>query len=174
MLVFATNHPIFFDTSDSAMFGRAKPVEFTYAGPKDPGLAARLMAELPGIFTWGLAGLHGYLTEGIPAVTPAMAALRERIAAESDPALRFLAMAITEGYLAQDRMAPAAACVLRNELYPKFEAWCALEGVRDVAGKQKFNERIGRIYPQKKSEGWPRFTGLLPGARYGELTWWER
>jgi P4 family phage/plasmid primase-like protien len=174
MLVFATNHPIWFDTSDAAMFGRAKPVEFSYAGPKDPHLMARLLAELPGIFTWGLHGLHGYMTEGIPAVTPAMAKLRERIAAESDPALRFLAMAIEQGYLAQNRTAVASACVGRNELYPKFEAWCELERVRDVAGKQKFNERVGRIYPLAKSDGWPRFSGLLPGARYREVTWWER
>jgi P4 family phage/plasmid primase-like protien len=174
LLVFATNHPIFFDTSDAAMFGRAKPVEFTYSGPKDPGLLRRLLAELPGIFTWALGGLHEYLSQGAPEVTPAMARLRERIAAESDPALRFLSMAITEGYLAHDadRQQPALACAEVSWLYPKFTRWCAQEGIGPVmtAGKQKFNERIGRIYPQLKSGSY-HFTGLLPGPRYREEKW---
>lgn len=172
LIVFATNHPIFFDTSDAAMFGRAKPIKFTYSGPKDEGLRARLLAELPGIFTWALQGLYEYLTGGVPEVTPAMAVLREQIAAESDPALRFLAAAINAGHLAHDkgRTAPISGCVLVSGIYPKFTAWCAAGGVRGVVGKQGFNQRIERIYPQQDSHGM-RFWGLLPGPRFAEAYW---
>ena len=175
LLVFNTNDPIWFDTADTAMFGRAKPVEFTYSGPKDPALLARLLAELPGIFTWALQGLHEYLIEGIPEVSPSMAALRERIAAESDPALRFLAEVIGKGYLAHDkaRTVPASGCVKVSAVYPKFTAWCAAECVRPVAGKQAFNKRVGRIYPQQSSDG-ERFLGLLEGPRFHEPFWQDQ
>jgi P4 family phage/plasmid primase-like protien len=171
LIAFATNHPIFFDTSDAGMFGRATPIEFTYSGPKDEGLRGKLLAELPGIFTWALLGLHGYLTGGIE-VTPSIADLRERIAMESDPALRFLAAAISAGHLGHDkaRTAPTGRCVLVSRLYPKFTAWCVGEGVRNVAGKHQFNKRIERIYPQQDSHGM-RFRGLLPGPRFTEPIW---
>jgi putative DNA primase/helicase len=172
LLVFGTNHPIWFDTSDDSMFGRAKPIEFIYAGPLDPSLPARLKGELPGILTWALHGLNEYLIHGPPEVTPSMARLREKIAAESDPALRFVSAAIRGGYLAHDksRTVPAAGCVKVSGIYPKFTAWAHSEGVRNPVGKHAFNERVGRVYRVLHSNG-ERFTGLLPGPRFGEANW---
>ena len=174
MLVFNTNHPIWFDTADGAMLSRSRPIKFTYAGPKDAALLTRCKAELPGILSWALGGLHEYLTEGDPVITGSMTRLQETIAAESDPVLRFLRDAINAGHLAHDktRTVPAYSCAEMSALYPKFTAWCSAERIGAVAGKHTFNTRIDRIYPREKSGTW-RFRGLLPGPRFRDLLWLE-
>jgi hypothetical protein len=163
-----TNRPIRFDTSDEAMMRRQEPIRFArgYAQP-DPYLEARMATELPGILNRLLECLLWEARNGGPPELPAsMLAERERLADETEDALRFVTEWLEKGWLAEDWTVSTSNCIGVNWLHEQFEAWCIGERIKQqhVPGRKTFSAIVGRRYPAQKSNGY-RFRGLIAGAQ---------
>ena len=159
-----TNRPVAFDTSDTAVLGRQEPVRFA-AGytAKDDALEAKMAAELPGILNRLLACVLDEARHGrVPELPASMAAERERLADQTEPALQFVQELISEGRLVQadPRQVSASNCVQLAWLYTAFEQWCDDEGIRQPVKRGVFKSVVGRRYPPKMSNGC-RFHGLM-------------
>jgi hypothetical protein len=157
-----TNRPVAFDTSDEAVLSRQEPVRFARGYQvMDEHLAQRLSAELPGILNRLLECLLWEARWGLPPLPPSMIAERERLATETEPALRFVEELIGQGRLAEadPRQVSASHCVQLAWLYQAFEQWCHDEGIRPVK-RSVFKAVVGRRYPARMSNGC-RFHGLM-------------
>jgi hypothetical protein len=163
-----SNHPVAFDTSDTAMLERLEPVRFARGyTDMDEGLAGRMEHELPGILNRLLGCVVREAQHGPPPLPGSMVAERERLAAATEPALRFVDEQIEEGWLraAELGSVPVSACVPVNWLHQRYVTWAEDDEVlraAEVEGRKKFSEVVGRRYRVMKSSVY-RFTGLVAG-----------
>ncbi len=139
-LIFACNElPRFMDKSEG-IWRRLLiiPFEVTITeAQREPDIREALMAELPGIFIWALAGLHDLRRQGHFTIPEASATVKEDLRLESNPARAFL----LENYIADDN-----DWVLRTELYEDYKKYCAANGHRAL-GERRFGKEIRRAFP---------------------------
>lgn len=113
----AANHKPVVRNNDHGVWRRIKLVPFTeHIAPeeRDPQLAQKLAAELPGILNWALAGLRIWQTKGL--VEPECVRLgTEEYRNESDQLGQFVGECCV--------VAPTAR-VRPSQLYQKYTEWC--------------------------------------------------
>jgi putative DNA primase/helicase len=90
----ATNHAPIVRGDDPAIWNRLKLIPFTAYYPDDAqttdkGLKQKLMAELPGILNWAIAGYKTYEAKGLPA-PQAVRAATQKYRADSDVLAAFI------------------------------------------------------------------------------------
>lgn len=130
----AVNHRPRIVGTDHAIWRRIRLIPFDVTIPeteRDPDLADKLKAELPGILAWAVEGCALWQREGLKApeaVTAATAAYRE----DSDALAAFLDERCT---------AEADAEVGKADLYKSFKEWAEQTGERELS-QREFNNRI--------------------------------
>jgi P4 family phage/plasmid primase-like protien len=165
-----SNNPIRFNTADDAMMSRQEAVLFQagYDVP-DLDLLERLKSERNGILRLLLDTVAWEARNGLPELPLSVIELRERMAVDTEDALRFVSEYIADGLLAEvggDH--PVYKCAERGKLWEAYRVhWCDSEGVQPVKRKT-FNEIIGRKYPMEHS-GVRVFRGLACTDRWRVL-----
>jgi hypothetical protein len=157
-----SNAPIRFATSDEAMMERQEVVRFArgYAS-MDGGLLDRMRGELPGILNRLLRMVIREARWGPPRLPASMVAERERLASETEDALRFIAGLLEEGRLAEAAGLPFSHYAQVDPLYRAYWDWAQHEErVRQPVGRTTFRDVVGRRYPVVRSDG-KRFRGLV-------------
>ena len=112
----ACNHLPAIRGTDHGIWRRTKLIPFSVTIPEeeqDPGLADRLLNELPGILNWALAGFEAWQQHGLAAPAAVTAAV-ERYRSEQDVIGRFI----------EDRcvLSPAAT-IAKGELFGAYASW---------------------------------------------------
>ncbi|MDP2651988.1 MAG: phage/plasmid primase, P4 family [bacterium] len=154
----AVNHKPRIVGTDHAIWRRIRLIPFTVTIPeseRDPDLADKLKAELPGVLAWAVAGCEMWQMHGLKAprtVTEATATYRE----ESDPLTAFL----------DDRcvLEPGAE-VGKTELYKAFKEWAQEAGERELS-RRDFNQRVAE---RGYEDGRNRKTRFWEGLKLAEL-----
>ncbi len=137
-LFLAGNHKPSVRGDDEGVWRRVLLVPWTNTIPeaeRDADLAEKLLAELPGILNWAIAGCLEWQASGLgvpPLVREATAAYRE----ESDPVREFFDLWCVFG-------ATEEAKVARRVLRKRYEAYCDENGAHPV-GAHKFASRLRR------------------------------
>ncbi|MQR00981.1 DNA primase family protein [Glaciimonas soli] len=136
-LIGATNLlPRLLDHSDG-FFRRAMILrlnrQFTEA-EQDNQREVRLMAELPGILNWAVAGLQNLLTRGSFMIPPSCQVEVTQYRVNSDPVRQF-----AEGFLRACE--DTNRCVRGAELYGYYKDWSADNGYKTLASNQ-FADRL--------------------------------
>lgn len=157
-----SNSPISFATSDAAFMSRQEVIRFARGYEhRDEELLGKMAGELPGILTRLLAYAVREACWGLPPLPASMAAERELLAVETEPALAFIAEWMDRGWLIEQGGLPVYRYAQVGQLYQAFRDWCEREeGVRDVPGRKTFSAIIGRKWPTVRSNGL-RFSGLV-------------
>ena len=130
----------------------------SFYGHEDHGLLNRLLAELPGIFAWALAGKRRLAKRGRFEMPKSSAAAVERLEMLSSPISAFLRDSCI--------VAPGAS-IPCNVLYDHWKAWCEQQG-RDRPGtKQSFGNNLhsaipslGVIQPRDGVKRWRAYQGV--------------
>lgn len=149
IVLLANEEPRFNDPS-GALLGRMIHIEFTrsWIGREDPTLTARLLTELPGIFTWALAGLASLNAGGRLIVPTASRLAAEEIAMTTSPVAGFL----------RDRcvFVDPEACVATylDDLYSAYAKWSLRVGrrrtsERDVFARDLYSAARGRVVKRR-------------------------
>jgi phage/plasmid-associated DNA primase len=163
LVVVLANQAMRMETADIALMKRLRPIEFTQPSNLDMSLKFKLRKEMPGILRWLVEGAERGVKRGNNELepTPSMVALRENMATSVDDCLRFLEEALEEKWVKE--VTPNGVFkefVPVGDLYSRYVMWCAGEGISFPCGKKSFATRIGRRFPQIRSNG-VRFRGLI-------------
>jgi putative DNA primase/helicase len=137
----------------------AKRGESGDAPPEDPGLAAILAGEAPGILAWAVRGAVAYATAGTLHPFPGAVA-RETAAyrAEEDP---------LGGFLREWVVPEAGAATPGPKVYEQYAVWAALVGSKPMTAPvfgRAFTERHDRLgFPvhRRVVHGSPVYEGLI-------------
>lgn len=127
----AANHKPVIRGTDIAIWRRIHLLPFTVQIPKeerDPRLAEKLKAELPGILKWALEGCLLWQSEGLDPPQEVQAATQE-YREEMDPLADFLAECCI---VAPDKFAKAA------DLYKAFTEWAEANGDKNPLNQRNF------------------------------------
>ena len=128
MIWLASNHEPIITGLDDGIWSRIHRVNFEHYIPpeqRDNGLEAKLVAELPGILNWALAGLRAYLVNGLQvpvAVQSAVSHYRH----EQNPLREFLA----ERY---DQTGDQNDETTASEVCEKYNDWARLRQAKQMA-----------------------------------------
>lgn len=148
------NHKPTVKGTDHGIWRRLRLVPFTVRIPedqKDPDLASKLAAELPGILNWAIAGCLRWQREGLR-VPQCVKAATEAYRAEEDIIGQFLDEA-TEGR--------ADARTGRTELYRAYQEWAEGEGINHPLTARRFNRQVEeRGFRWVKSHGTQVWEGI--------------
>lgn len=129
------NHKPSVKGSDLGIWRRIRLVPFTVRIPdseKDPRLAAKLKAELPGILNWALEGCLRWQRDGLQ--TPECVRLATQEYRDDEDVLgQFLAESTAEDR--DDR-------VLMSSLYEAYQRWAASGGIRHPLTARIFNKKL--------------------------------
>jgi putative DNA primase/helicase len=147
------NRPVIPEQSE-AIWRRVRLVPFTVTIPRrdrDLGLQGKLLAELPGVLAWIVAGATRYLREGLHS-PDAVEAATEGYRTDEDPVGRF----VVERCDIDEHGTVATA-----ELFAAWKDWCirngeevgsvrsfgiALSNLRDERGQQRFpSDKVGGV-----------------------------
>ncbi|MHB8870283.1 MAG: DNA primase family protein [Thermoleophilia bacterium] len=127
-------------------FGR----EFT--SDADPGLEGKLLAELPGILTWAVAGCLSWQREGL---TPPEAVLRatEDYRETSDLLAEFVAEHLT---------VEAERSVGATEVFTRYQEWARGQALteREMLNATAFGKKMGERFTYKKTNKGKRYLGV--------------
>jgi P4 family phage/plasmid primase-like protien len=160
----ASNQPIRFASSDEAFMDRQEAIRFARGYEKpDPDVLDKMTRELPGILSLLLWYAIREAHNGPPPLPASMVAERERLADETEDALRFVSEQIEEGRLAEQPGLPVSSYVPVQWLFDSYQFWAEhieREQRTKVLGRKTFSSIVGRRYPTQKS-GVYRFTGLV-------------
>lgn len=150
-LFLAANHKPEIRGTDYAIWRRIHIVPFTVTIPpeeRDGKLVSKLLAELPGILNWAIAGCLAWQREGL-GVPQAVRSATEEYRQEQDVLAVFLE---EHCVIERDASAPTTA------LYKAYTAWAETGGVKPISS-QAFGRRLTE-------------RGMEPGrGRDGKRTW---
>lgn len=110
----------------------------SFFGREDPGLTARLMAELSGIFRWAVEGWHRLRARGYFVPPKSSAAAVQELADLGSPIGAFVREACTQG---------AGAEVGVDQLFTAWRVWCADQGVERAGTKAQFGRDLNAAVP---------------------------
>lgn len=139
VLWLATNFAPNFTCEDDAIWRRTKIIPFTQKfdnATADPYLKDKLLAELPGVLNWALAGAREFLDHGLgepPEIAEQVQAHRDM----TDPVTQFLDEALESGSLAADEK----AAIRTQDLYRMYRTW-SRDGQLMPLGARKFGYRV--------------------------------
>ncbi len=142
----AANHKPNVSGTDHGIWRRIRLIPFTVTIPeceRDPRLAARLLAELPGILAWAVRGCLAWRTQGLglpDAVRDATSSYRDE-------------MDVFAGFLDGRCVADAAARTTAKDLYAAYQAWCAANGEKERSQKALGKRLLERGFGQVKGSG---------------------
>ena len=145
-LFFRTNHKPLIRGTDEGIWSRIRLVEFAEQitdAERDAGLPRRILAELPGILNWALAGCLAWQRDGLgyPAdVRAATGAYR----AEMDMIGAFLEECCVVGFQRH---------VLSKDLYNRYTRWSEENGERPIAQRALGLRLVERGFVNEKGTG---------------------
>ncbi|RUW41355.1 MAG: hypothetical protein EOS31_24670 [Mesorhizobium sp.] len=149
-LILSNELPHLADAS-TALANRYLPLVFikTYLGREDPDLLRQLLAELPGILNWAIAGWRRLKERGRFELPPESMEVLSSLVDLGSPVTAFV-----EELCELD---PSASTV-KHELYRAWQAYCEARGLRpgtiDTFGKELMAAYPGRqIRPSKPRDG---------------------
>jgi putative DNA primase/helicase len=146
-----TNHaPRLRDTGEG-LWRRPVIVPWPVKIPKlqrDLGLREKLLAELPGILAWTIAGAKAYIKEGLPTL-PQIAEATQALRSSCDDLARWLESCVEQGELYSVQSTP---------LYENYRAWSQAEGTPALS-QPKFTLRLAERM------------GSEPKKRHGKMFW---
>jgi len=120
-VVLSTNHrPVIRDTTES-IWRRVRLLPFEVVIPpaeRDPGLASRLKAELPGVLAWAVRGCLEWQAHGLGSAC-AIDAATSGYRADSDP---------LGGFVDEECIVSDSLSVASTALYARWSAWCGARG----------------------------------------------
>ncbi len=128
-----TNHEPVIPGTDDGIWRRLWMVPFSVQIPEekcDPDIAAKLLAESPGILNWCLAGLQRYYENGHRLVQP-------RKVSQATANLRTVSDTVGL-FLATECEIDSQGRMTRSALKEMFEKWSAEEGIRNRVTSNKF------------------------------------
>lgn len=147
----AANHRPSVRGTDHAIWRRIRMIPFlAQVSPddQDPTLLDRLLAEMPGILQWAIAGCHEWAQGGLRP-PPAVLAATQEYRTEQDHVGRFLDECCT--------IADGLAITARD-LRTAYEAWCTENGERAWSAKAMAPHLVDRgCEPQRGGGGTSRF-----------------
>lgn len=160
-IVMVCNRPPRLDDSSCAITNRMVLFHFqrSFAGREDPALAAKLRAELPGVFNWALAGVQALLEDGGFSVTPSSRGYFEDVRRSISPVGAFIDDCI---------VFEAGAVVPANEIYAAYLGWARDQGVDRPAPKYEVTRLLRADHPAVLASRSGAATTLL-GARLNDL-----
>ena len=135
LLILQTNHKPRVTGTDEGIWRRVKLVPFTVTIPperRDPDLAMKLLAELPGVLTWVVEGWRMYQRDGFKEPQAVRAATAE-YRSDSDHVGTFLSERCIVG--------PQHTCT-SAQLYQAYKQWCDEAGERALS-QRTFGVRLG-------------------------------
>jgi putative DNA primase/helicase len=156
-----TNHKPVIRGTDEAIWRRIRLLPFTVTIPeaeRDGELAAKLLAELPGILRWALEGCLAWQADGLgapPAVEAATADYRR-------------SMDVLGDFFDDVCVLHPDAKAKAGDLYAAFVGWCDRNGERERLTKQAFGRRLTERGFQSKRDGRARWWLGLGLATDGE------
>lgn len=134
-MIMGNDMPRFTDAS-GALAGRMIHVQFpgTFYGRERPSVKTDLLAELPGILNWALAGLRRLTANGAFTVPQSSEELATEVQRQQSPVQAFLddACAFTE----------AANPVPLDELFPVYRAWARAADVEHPMDRERFGRAL--------------------------------
>jgi putative DNA primase/helicase len=135
-MIMGNDMPRFTDAS-GALAGRMIHVQFpgSFFGRERPTVKADLMAELPGILNWALAGLARLDAAGRFTVPQTSEELAAEVRRQQSPVQAFL-----DDTCAQSDEAPP---VPLDELYPVYKAWAKDAGVEHPLNREHLSRALG-------------------------------
>lgn len=139
IMILSNDLPAFADAS-GAITSRMVLLTFaqSFLGKEDTGLESRLMAELPGILNWALAGLDRLDRRGKFVQPESSATAAEILASSVSPFNAFLDECCVVG---------PEHSVSKDALYAAWEAWC-IDSKRDHPGtKEGLAKRLFSVNP---------------------------
>ena len=150
----AVNHKPTVSDDSHGFWRKVRLVPFTrqFGDDADDGLAASLIAELPGILTWALRGAIAWGEHGLRA-PDAVRAATESYRLDSDPLAQF----IDECCVAVD-----GATIPAAHAYKAYKAWCVEQGMGDkeFLTSKVFGSRMAAKFDRKKTKRGREYTGV--------------
>ncbi|PKL65495.1 MAG: hypothetical protein CVV32_03280 [Methanomicrobiales archaeon HGW-Methanomicrobiales-3] len=150
-----TNHEPVIPGTDDGIWRRIWMVPFSVQIPEekcDPDIAAKLLAESPGILNWCLEGLKRYYANGSRLV-------QSKKVSQATANLRTVSDTVGL-FLATECVLEAGASLSRSAFKELFVKWCEEEGVRHVPS----GRRIALALKER---------GVLEGGRSGNERFWS-
>jgi putative DNA primase/helicase len=120
------------------------PMSRSFFGHEDPGLTARLMLELPGVFRWALDGWHRLRARGYFVPPKSSDEAVQELADLGSPISAFMRDCCDDG-----------AEVPVDLLFTTWRVWCSNQGINHAGTKAQFGRDLGAAFPGLK-RGQPR------------------
>lgn len=155
-IILVSNHRPIIKGTDRGIWRRVVLMPFDVIVPedqKDKRLAEKLVAEMPGILAWAVAGFHAWREQGLGDLPLAMREATAQYRKESDT----LGMWIEDRCTVDCSRAGAEMFSSSTELSQSFSQWAEMNGHRAISSKT-IGDRL-------------RERGLTPGKRRGERGW---
>ncbi len=140
VLLLSNELPRLYDTS-GALASRFAILSMTrsFLGSEDIGLEQKLLAELPGIFRWAIAGRQDLHERGRFIEPLASEAARRHLAEVSSPIAAFLEETCSFGEGLE---------VSRDRLYDAYRDWCKSSGIDHPRDKAWFGRDLHTLHPE--------------------------
>lgn len=147
--IIANQAPAFLDPSGS-LAARLLPLPLyeSFEGREDVGLTAALLAELPGVLVWALAGLDSLAAHDAFVAPEAGAELRVSLRESFSPVRQFVLDACEQG---EDEDGVVRE-VERGELYVAYQNWCRTAG-RTPVSDSTFGVDLRSMLPRVMGAG---------------------
>lgn len=164
----ASNMALKVDFRDDATFNKILPIPFPWSftdiDPEhklDRDLEDKVLAERNGVLIWVLQGMKKFWEEGAAATEASMRAMDTNKVANSY-ALQFMQELIDLNLITEsDPYGTKTDFIKMGDAYTAFKFWADGQGVKNVTGKQTFNEDIKKAYHGECLSGGKRFSGLV-------------
>ena len=115
------------------------PLTESFYGREDRTLTESLLAELPGIFNWSLAGLDRLATRGHLLQPASGAAMADQLDRLSSP---------IKAFVSDECALDPAAEILCAALFDAWERWCQSEHRERLGTLQMFGRNLSAAFPQ--------------------------
>lgn len=154
-LALQTNHRPIIRGTDEGIWRRIALIEFAETIPpeeRDPRLADKLRAELPGVLAWAAAGCREFLRDGLkppPGVQAATAAYRS----DSDA---------VGAFITEECIELPGSTVAARDLYTAYTEWC------EAAGERPMSQRALGLRLQER--GFAQYKGTAGQRRWQGIT----
>lgn len=162
----ASNMALKVDFRDDATFNKVLPIRFPWSftdtDPEhklDRDLEDKVLEERNGVLLWVLLGMKKFWAEGLHATESVLRAMDDNKKSNSY-SLQFINDLLETGLLVQDLFGIKSNFIKMGDAYAAFKFWAEEQGVKNITGKQTFNEDIKKAYYGDIPSGGRRFNGL--------------